>query len=97
MKNTFSSRLDEFRRNFGQEPSAEPRRFHGDIFDGAHMADNSGGGGASSVLALLLGGLIVAVVVLGFFMFNGRMGNGAPNVPSHITMNVKTPAAPTHP
>ena len=60
------------------------------------MADNSGGGGASPVLALLLGGLIVAVVVLGFFMFTGHQESGM-GTPSHITMNIKTPTAPTHP
>lgn len=61
------------------------------------MADNSGGGGATPVLALLLGGLVVAVVVLGFFLFNGHTGNNTPSVPSHISLNVKTPTAPTHP
>jgi hypothetical protein len=59
------------------------------------MADNSGGG-ASPVLALLVGGLIVAVLVLGFFMFTAHQASG-PGTPSHITMNIKTATAPTHP
>ena len=55
------------------------------------MADNSRGDGASSVLALLVGGLIVAVGVLGYFTLTGHQQGGTP---SHITMNIKTPAAP---
>ena len=53
------------------------------------MAEN-GGGGATPFLAFLVGGLIVAVVVLGFFVYTGHQNN-APNVPSHLTLNV-TPA-----
>jgi hypothetical protein len=58
------------------------------------MADNSGGG-ATPFLAFLVGGLIVAVVALGFFMFNGQHAGNSVNVPSHVSLNVKTP--PSHP
>ena len=56
------------------------------------MANDSGGGGATPFLAFLVGGLIVAVVVLGFFMYNGH-GGGTATVPSHISMNIKTPTS----
>ena len=56
------------------------------------MADNSEGGGATPFLAFLVGGLIVAVVALGFFAFNGHTGNTV-NVPSHLSLNVKTPSS----
>jgi hypothetical protein len=56
------------------------------------MADNSGGGGATPFLAFLVGGLIVAVVALGFFAFNGHQG-GSVSVPSHLSLNVKTPSS----
>ena len=57
------------------------------------MADNSGGGGATPFLAFLVGGLIVAVVAMGFFMFNGQHAGNAVNVPSHLSLNVKTPSS----
>ncbi|MBV9332243.1 MAG: hypothetical protein JOZ55_11885 [Alphaproteobacteria bacterium] len=58
------------------------------------MADNSNGGGsAAPFLAFLVGGLIVAVVVLGFFMYNGHTGSSSVNVPSHLSLNVKTPVS----
>ena len=56
------------------------------------MADNSGGGNGTTFLAFLVGGLIVAVVAMGFFMYSGHGGN-AVNVPSHLSLNVKTPAS----
>lgn len=59
------------------------------------MADNSGGGGATAFLAFLVGGLVVAAVVLGLFVYNGHQAST--NVPSHISLNVKTPSTPTHP
>ncbi len=55
------------------------------------MADNSGGGGSAPFLAFLVGGLLVAVVVLGFFMFNGRLGGPNAGTPSHVTLNIKPP------
>jgi len=56
------------------------------------MADNSGGSNGTPFLAFLVGGLVVAVVALGFFMYNGHGGNSV-NVPSHLSLNVKTPAS----
>jgi len=53
------------------------------------MAEN-GGHGAMPFLALLVGGLIVAVVVVGFFAYNGRDAH-TNFVPSHLSLNVKTP------
>ena len=59
------------------------------------MADNnSGGNGATPFLAFLVGGLVIAVVAMGFFMYGGHMGQGSSvSVPSHLSLNVKTPAS----